>query len=83
MNLLEIAHKHGIDLEGACEASLACSTCHVIVEDPDVFERTGEISDEENDMLDLAFGLTQTYVPSLSANRYPNSLLHLSNLLFS
>ena len=64
MNLLEIAHKHGIDLEGACEASLACSTCHIIVEDPDVFETTGEISDEENDMLDLAFGLTQTYVSS-------------------
>lgn len=62
MNLLEVAHKHGIDLEGACEASLACSTCHVIVEDPDMFEQTGEISDEENDMLDLAFGLTQTYV---------------------
>lgn len=63
MNLLEMAHKHGIDLEGACEASLACSTCHVIVEDPDVFDKTGDISDEENDMLDLAFGLTATYDP--------------------
>jgi ferredoxin len=44
---------------GACEASLACSTCHVILE-PDVFERLEEPSDEENDMLDLAFGLTET-----------------------
>jgi ferredoxin len=29
--LLEVAHNNGIDLEGACEASLACSTCHVIL----------------------------------------------------
>ena len=32
-HLLEVAHNNGIDLEGACEASLACSTCHVILED--------------------------------------------------
>ena len=30
-NLLRIAHENGIDLEGACECSLACSTCHVIL----------------------------------------------------
>ena len=61
LHLLEIAHKNGIDLEGACEASLACSTCHVIVEDPKVFDHLPEAGDEENDMLDLAFGLTDTY----------------------
>ena len=32
LSLLEVAHNNGIDLEGACEGSLACSTCHVIVE---------------------------------------------------
>ena len=32
-HLLEVAHSNEIDLEGACEASLACSTCHVILED--------------------------------------------------
>ena len=32
-NVLYLAHRHGIDLEGACEASLACSTCHVYVDD--------------------------------------------------
>ena len=32
MSVLEIAHKHGVNLEGACEGSLACSTCHVIVD---------------------------------------------------
>jgi hypothetical protein len=31
MSVLEAAHENDIDLEGACEASLACSTCHVIV----------------------------------------------------
>ncbi|MCV3769751.1 MAG: 2Fe-2S iron-sulfur cluster-binding protein, partial [Wolbachia pipientis] len=49
-------------LEGACEGSLACSTCHVIV-DPkfyDTVETHNPISDEENDMLDLVFGLTET-----------------------
>ncbi len=46
--------------KGACEGSLACSTCHVIVEDEDYFERIPEPDDDENDMLDLAFGLTDT-----------------------
>lgn len=48
-NLLEAAHENNIDLEGACECSLACSTCHVIL-DQDVFDSLPEPSDEENDM---------------------------------
>jgi ferredoxin len=59
-NLLELAHKHDIELEGACECSLACSTCHVIVKKT-FFDMLEDPSDEENDMLDLAFGLTETY----------------------
>ncbi|MBK8176863.1 MAG: ferredoxin family 2Fe-2S iron-sulfur cluster binding protein [Rhodospirillales bacterium] len=59
LSVLEIAHRNDIDLEGACEGSLACSTCHVIV-DPDWYDRLGEPSEEEEDMLDLAFGLTHT-----------------------
>lgn len=31
-SLLEVAHRNEIDLEGACEGSVACSTCHVILE---------------------------------------------------
>ena len=31
-SLLETAHRHEIDLEGACEGSVACSTCHVVLE---------------------------------------------------
>ncbi|MGQ9367733.1 ferredoxin family 2Fe-2S iron-sulfur cluster binding protein [Azospirillum sp. ST 5-10] len=59
LSVLEIAHKHGLDLEGACEGSLACSTCHVIVE-PQWYDVLNEASEEEEDMLDLAFGLTKT-----------------------
>ena len=59
LSILEIAHKHGIDLEGACEGSLACSTCHVIVE-PEYFDMLPEPKEEEEDMLDLAWGLTHT-----------------------
>ena len=59
LSVLEIAHKNGIDIEGACEGSLACSTCHVIV-DPEWYELLKEASEDEEDMLDLAFGLTAT-----------------------
>ena len=59
LSILEIAHQNNIDLEGACEGSLACSTCHVVVE-PDWFEVLPEASEDEQDMLDLAFGLTHT-----------------------
>ncbi|MDD9331480.1 MAG: ferredoxin family 2Fe-2S iron-sulfur cluster binding protein [Wolbachia sp.] len=61
--LLNLANRSDQDLlEGACEGSLACSTCHVII-DPEFYDSVEEhnpISDEENDMLDLAFGLTET-----------------------
>ena len=59
LSILEIAHKNGIDLEGACEGSLACATCHVIL-DKSYFDKLEEPSEEEEDMLDLAFGLTHT-----------------------
>jgi 2Fe-2S ferredoxin len=59
LSVLEIAHKNDVDIEGACEGSLACSTCHVIV-DPEWYELLNEASEDEEDMLDLAFGLTAT-----------------------
>ncbi|EKM56800.1 uncharacterized protein PHACADRAFT_254123 [Phanerochaete carnosa HHB-10118-sp] len=58
-DLLSIAHEHDIDLEGACEGSVACSTCHVILE-PERYDMLPEPEDDENDMLDMAFGLTDT-----------------------
>jgi ferredoxin len=54
-----VAHKNRIDLEGACEGSLACSTCHVIL-DKKLYDKLGEPSDREYDLLDQAFGLTST-----------------------
>ena len=59
LSLLEIAHRHDIDIEGTCDGSLACSTCHVIV-DPAWYDRLEMESEDEEDMLDLAFGLTDT-----------------------
>lgn len=59
LSVLEIAHKNNVSLEGACEGSLACSTCHVIV-DEKYFEMLDEPTENEEDMLDLAFGLTHT-----------------------
>src|SRR6204780_4799619 len=59
LSVLEIAHRNDIDIEGACEGSLACSTCHVIVE-ADWYELLKDATEDEEDMLDLAFGLTQT-----------------------
>uniref|UniRef100_A0A2C9LYF6 2Fe-2S ferredoxin-type domain-containing protein n=1 Tax=Biomphalaria glabrata TaxID=6526 RepID=A0A2C9LYF6_BIOGL len=32
-NVMYLAHRYNIEIEGACEASLACSTCHVYVKD--------------------------------------------------
>lgn len=57
--VLEAAHNNDIDLEGACEGSLACSTCHVVV-DKNFYDRLEAPSEDEEDMLDLAFGLTPT-----------------------
>ena len=59
LSVLEVAHRNDIDIEGACEGSLACSTCHVVV-DPDWYDLLKEASEDEEDMLDLAFNLTNT-----------------------
>ncbi|MBY0462221.1 MAG: ferredoxin family 2Fe-2S iron-sulfur cluster binding protein [Alphaproteobacteria bacterium] len=59
LSILEIAHRNNIDLEGACEGSLACSTCHVVV-DSEWYDLLPAATEDEEDMLDLAFGLTHT-----------------------
>ena len=58
INILELAHNNNIDLEGACECSLACSTCHVIVKEKEYFDKLIEPTEDEMDMLDLAYDLT-------------------------
>jgi len=58
-SVLDIAQANDFDVEGACEGSLACSTCHVIV-DPEWYGKLRSAEEEETDMLDLAYGLTPT-----------------------
>ena len=55
LTLLEIARRNNIDIEGACDGSLSCSTCHVLVDDAHFSTLPGP-RDDETDMLDLAFG---------------------------
>ena len=45
---------------GACEGTLSCSTCHIILKKEDFDRLPDKPSDEEMDMLDLAFGLCDT-----------------------
>lgn len=52
-NVLYLAHRHGIEMEGACEASLACTTCHVYVLD-DYLDKLPEAEEKEEDLLDMA-----------------------------
>ncbi|XP_050434319.1 adrenodoxin-like protein 1, mitochondrial isoform X2 [Adelges cooleyi] len=52
-NVLYLAHRFGIELEGACEASLACTTCHCYVSD-DYTSKLPEADEKEEDLLDLA-----------------------------
>lgn len=59
LSVMEIAKRNDIDIEAACEGSLACATCHLIIDEA-WFEKTGEISEDEEDMLDMAFGLKPT-----------------------
>jgi ferredoxin len=59
-NILDIAQSEELEMEGACGGSCACSTCHVIVQEQEYYDKMPEPEDDENDMLDLAFGLTET-----------------------
>ena len=59
LSVLEIAHRNSVDIEGACEGSLACSTCHVVV-DGAWFAKLAKPTEDEEDMLDLAFDLQET-----------------------
>ena len=57
--LLEVAQAAGMPLEGTCEGQMACSTCHVILA-AEWYERLPAASEDEEDMLDLAAGVTRT-----------------------
>eukprot|EP00927_Polykrikos_kofoidii_P015835 TRINITY_DN17092_c0_g2_i1.p1 TRINITY_DN17092_c0_g2~~TRINITY_DN17092_c0_g2_i1.p1 ORF type:complete len:188 (-),score=24.59 TRINITY_DN17092_c0_g2_i1:66-572(-) len=57
--ILEVAQKHGIDIEGACGGECACSTCHVILEQ-EAFDKLPEADEEEIDTLELALNVVDT-----------------------
>jgi len=57
--LLEVAQAAGMPLEGTCEGQMACSTCHVVVA-REWFAKLTPASVDEEDMLDLAAGVTGT-----------------------
>ena len=57
--MLQIAWDNHLDMEGACGGVMACSTCHVIVH-PAQIDRLAAPGEEEDKMLDLAWGLTLT-----------------------
>ena len=59
LSVMEVAIDNDVDIEAACEGSLACATCHMVL-DPDWYEKLDPPSEDEEDMLDLAFGLTKT-----------------------
>lgn len=59
-SLLDVALNNSIELEGACEGTMACSTCHLILPKDFYDKLPCPPSDEEQDILDMAFGLTDT-----------------------
>ena len=59
VSVMEIAVNNNMDMEGACEGNMACATCHVIVRQAD-YANIPAPSEDEEDMLDLAFGLQAT-----------------------
>ena len=59
LSVMEIARDNDLGIEGTCGGSISCCTCHVIV-DPEWFPIVGKPNPDEEDMLDLAFGLQAT-----------------------
>ncbi|MGH7865445.1 MAG: 2Fe-2S iron-sulfur cluster-binding protein [Candidatus Binataceae bacterium] len=57
-SILDVLLGHGIHLEHACGGNCACTTCHVIVKQG--FNKLSEASEQEEDLLDKAPGLTPT-----------------------
>jgi 2Fe-2S ferredoxin len=59
LSIMEVARDNNLGIEGTCGGSISCCTCHVVV-DPDWFSVVGKPDPDEEDMLDLAFGLKPT-----------------------
>ena len=72
-SILDVALAMGIDIDHACGGVCACSTCHVIVKEG--FETCSEGTEDEDDQLDKAPGLTTK--SRLSCQAVPNGLKNL------
>lgn len=59
LNLMEVGRDANMGVEGTCGGSLSCATCHLIF-DEDGFAKVGAASEDEMDMLDLAFNVEPT-----------------------
>ena len=57
--MVDVALDNDVNIEAACGGELACSTCHVVLDEA-LYDKLPEKSEEEDDMLDLAMGLTKT-----------------------
>ena len=64
-------------MTGACGGVVACSTCHVVVH-PSFFSKLPKPDEEELDMLDLAFGLTDWCVLASLCVQYVTRSLRLA-----
>ena len=63
-SIMQVAVDNGLDeIEGACGGAMACATCHCYVH-PDwadkVEAQDNEKSEDEEDMLDMAFDVRET-----------------------
>eukprot|EP00760_Papus_ankaliazontas_P006707 PhM_4_TR13145/c0_g2_i1/m.58387/K22071/FDX2; ferredoxin-2, mitochondrial len=57
-SVMELCRDNKLDMEAACDGTCACSTCHVYV-DKEWFKKLPPATDDEMDMLDLAWGLEE------------------------
>lgn len=55
-SVLDIAEGSGLSIDHACGGVVACSTCHIIVNEG--FNSCNEATEDEEDMLDLAPGVS-------------------------
>ena len=55
VSICDVLLQNNVDIEHACEKSCACTTCHVIVRDG--FRSLEDAGDDEEDLLDRAWGL--------------------------
>jgi len=55
VTICDAALANDIEIEHACEKSCACTTCHIIVREG--FNSLNDATEDEDDMLDKAWGL--------------------------